>query len=48
MAEFAKIIGGTSGEFMISLSPHIFGGIEFGRVRREIVHIESGMIGEES
>jgi hypothetical protein len=48
IAELAEIVRRSIGQFMVSLSPHVLGRIEFRRVRGEVVHMESGMIAEES
>jgi hypothetical protein len=47
MAEFAEIIGGTIGEFMARLGPHVLGWIELRGVRREVVDVEPRMVGQE-
>lgn len=47
LAQLAEIVGRAVGEFMVGLSPHVLGGIEFRGVRREEVDIEPRMIGEE-
>src|SRR6266567_2248342 len=48
IAELAQIIWRSISEFVVSLGPHVLGGIEFRGVGREGVHTEAGMIGEES
>ena len=47
MAELAEIVGGAVSERMVSLRPHILGGIELRCVRREVVDIEPRMVGQE-
>jgi hypothetical protein len=47
MAELAEIVRGSVGELMVSLGPHVLGRIEFRRVRREVVDVESGVLSEE-
>ena len=44
--QFAEIIRRPIGEFLISLGPHVLGRLEFGRVRGEVVGLESRMTGE--
>jgi hypothetical protein len=47
MAELAKIVRCSIGECTVSLGPHVLGRIELRRVRREVVDVESWMLGEE-
>jgi len=44
--QFAEIIQRPIGEFLISLGLHVLGRLEFGRVRGEVVGLESRMTGE--
>lgn len=48
IAELPEIIRRSIGKFVVSLGPHVFGGIEFRSVGGEAVHEKSGMTGEES
>lgn len=47
MAELGEIVRGAVGEGSISLSPDELGGVELGRVRREVVDVQPGMAREE-
>ena len=42
IAELPEISRPAIGEFMVSLRPHVLRGIEFRRVRGEVVPMESG------
>jgi hypothetical protein len=45
--EITEIVGSAIGEFMVSLRPNVLGWIELWRVRRKVMHIEPGMVGQE-
>jgi len=47
MAEFTEIVGRPIGEFTVSLRPHVLGWIELWGVRRKVMHVEPGMVGQE-
>ena len=48
VAKLGQIIRGAIGQCPVRLSPDIFGGVEFGRVGREEVDVEPGMVHEEA
>lgn len=42
-----EIVGSRIGEFSVSLRPHVLGWIELWGVRRKVMHVEPGMVGQE-
>src|SRR5262250_2578145 len=47
MTKVSEIIRSSVGEFMVGLSPHVLGGVEFRRIGGEVVRVESRMREEE-
>ena len=46
-AEFVKIVRGAIGEGVVSVGPHVLSGIEFRRIRGEVMHMEPRMMDQE-
>jgi hypothetical protein len=48
VAEFGQIVWGAIRESPVGLGPDVLGGVEFGRVGGEEVHVQPGMAPEEA